>query len=355
MENKRVYQIDLFRFIAALCVVFYHYLFRGWAGDDMSEVSFNGIGHFFRYGFLGVDFFFIISGFVISLSIKHNSIYKFIVSRFTRLYPIYWVSVILTFLVVIYFGAPRYYADFRQFIFNLTMFQNYVGIRPIDGVYWTLFVEMKFYIFIVGTFLLINKIKKIDIEYVLIIWLVLTIFYIPFSDVILFKKISNYLILDWSSYFIAGMIFYQIYKNGISKKYVIFLFITFMISLYFSIMRLDYFVNNFQTTFSPYVIGLIIFTFYILMYMVTTNKMNYLNSPKLIQLGMLTYPLYLIHQNIGFIIFNNLHYNVNKYLLLLFTILLMLTLSYVLSRFYEPIISNYLKNKLLKIYEWYKK
>ena len=73
-KNNRIYQIDLFRFVAALSVVLYHYLFRGWAADNMSDVNFSEIGHFFQYGYLGVHLFFIISGFVILLSIKHKSI-----------------------------------------------------------------------------------------------------------------------------------------------------------------------------------------------------------------------------------------------------------------------------------------
>ena len=40
-------------------------------------------------------------------------------------------------------------ADLKQFLFNLSMFQNYIGVENLDGVYWTLFVEMKFYIFII--------------------------------------------------------------------------------------------------------------------------------------------------------------------------------------------------------------
>jgi peptidoglycan/LPS O-acetylase OafA/YrhL len=87
-EKKRIYQIDLFRFLAAIAVVLFHYMFRGYVQDDML-INFNTIGSFFKYGYLGVNLFFIISGFVISLSIKHNSLIKFIISRFTRLYPIY--------------------------------------------------------------------------------------------------------------------------------------------------------------------------------------------------------------------------------------------------------------------------
>jgi len=88
-EPKRIYQIDLFRFIAAFAVVLYHYLYRGYAAGNMSLLRFDGVGEYFRYGYLGVDLFFIISGFVIAFSIKHLSLRKFFNSRFKRLYPIF--------------------------------------------------------------------------------------------------------------------------------------------------------------------------------------------------------------------------------------------------------------------------
>jgi len=56
-----------------------------------------------------------------------------------------------------------------------------------------------------------------------------------------------------------------------------------------------------------------------------------INSPKFVKIGMLTYPLYLIHQHIGFIIFNHLHPYLNKYLLLSAVIGIMLVVAYLLS------------------------
>lgn len=354
-KNNRIYQIDLFRFIAAISVVLFHYLFRGWAADNMSDVSFNEIGHFFKYGYLGVELFFIISGFVIILSIKKRSISKFIISRFSRLYPIYWICLILTFSIIVLYGEPRYNADFNQFFFNLSMFQNYLGVKSIDGVYWTLFVEMKFYIFIVGTYLLLNKLKEFKIEYVVIFWLSLTLFYLPLHELFIFKVLNYFLILEWSSYFIAGMIFYQIYKNSSSIKYLVLLTISFTVSLYHAFLRIEPMEIKYNTSFSPLIIGVIIFIFYLIMYLVTTNKMKKINSPKLIELGLLTYPLYLIHQNIGFIIFNNFGAYFNKYLLAFITILLMITISFVLSKFYEPIVSGFFKAQLEKLTTKYKR
>lgn len=354
-KNNRIYQIDLFRFIAAMIVVLYHYLFRGWAADNKSDVIFNEIGPFFKYGYLGVDLFFIISGFVITLSIKHRSISKFIISRLSRLYPIYWICLILTFFVIILYGAPRYSANFNQFFINLSMFQNYLGVASIDGVYWTLYVEMKFYIFIIGTYLIINKIKEMKIEYLVLVWLSLSLLNIPFHDFFIFKILNYFFILKWSSYFIAGMIFYQIYKNGESIKYYSLLVISLAMSLYYAFLKIGYLELKFNTTFSPIIVGIIIFIFYLTIFFVTTNKMKKINSPKLIKLGLLTYPLYLIHQNIGFIILNHFGDHVNKYLLVFTTILLMLTISFVLSKFYEPIVSGIFKTQLKKLISKYKR
>ena len=344
--KKRIYQIDLFRFLAALSVVFYHYLFRGYMADNLSNLHFSEIGKYFKYGYLGVDMFFIISGFVITLSIKSRSLKDFFVSRISRLYPSYWLSILITSVVIAIFGSPRFVVNFKQIMINLTMFQNYFNVRSIDGVYWTLFVEMKFYIFIVGTYLILNKIKEVKLDYLIYSWIILSIAYIFLNELFAFKILNYFLILDWSSYFIAGMIFYQIFKTKINTQYIILLCITMFISIFHAISRIQNLELHYNTTFSPLYISGFIMTFYILMLLVSCGKLKNINSSKLIKLGLLTYPLYLLHQNIGFIIFNKLGTESNKYAILFLTIILMLFVSYVISVFYEPRVSSYLKVKL---------
>ena len=81
-NTKKLYQIDLFRFFAALNVVLFHYTFRGHKADNMSILRIPLLGEYFKYGYLGVYLFFIISGFVIILSIEHNNLLDFIKSGF---------------------------------------------------------------------------------------------------------------------------------------------------------------------------------------------------------------------------------------------------------------------------------
>jgi peptidoglycan/LPS O-acetylase OafA/YrhL len=113
-----------------------------------------------------------------------------------------------------------------------------------------------------------------------------------------------------------------------------------------AIARIESFETKFDTTLSPYVISIIIGMFYLLMFLVANNKLKSINSPKLLKIGVLTYPLYLIHQIIGYVIFNNLSAYMNKYLIVVSTIFFMIFASYLISEKVEPIIHKLLKVKL---------
>lgn len=106
--KSRLYEIDLFRFLAALSVVLYHYTFRAYAAHDMSSMSFQQLGSFFRYGYLGVNLFFMISGFVILLTALNKDLIGFAISRIVRLYPTFWASVTLTAVATLFIGGDRY-------------------------------------------------------------------------------------------------------------------------------------------------------------------------------------------------------------------------------------------------------
>ena len=139
----RFSELDALRGIAALMVVFFHF----------STVRINP-GKVFLWGRAGVDMFFVISGFVIFMSInKANNINQFAFSRFSRLFPAYWFSVTLTALIQIialklnFVHSTTTNITWLKYLTNLTMFQTYFGYSHIDQPYWTLLIEMLFYIF----------------------------------------------------------------------------------------------------------------------------------------------------------------------------------------------------------------
>ena len=82
----RIYELDAFRGIAAMAVVLYHYSTR--YNEIFDVTSFLN----FSFGWMGVPLFFILSGFVITLSVNRcKSPFEFLYRRFIRLYPTYWI------------------------------------------------------------------------------------------------------------------------------------------------------------------------------------------------------------------------------------------------------------------------
>ena len=116
---KRISEIDGLRGIAAVFVMLFHYTFafnRGWAP-----------GYFFHYGYMGVSLFFIISGFVISMSISNGkSVFDFCYGRFIRLFPIYWVTILITVIAMFLTGLGSEKLTTINILANLTMFQRFL-------------------------------------------------------------------------------------------------------------------------------------------------------------------------------------------------------------------------------------
>ena len=136
MRLNRVYEIDLLRFFAALSVVFFHYSFRGYAADGMSVMPYPLLAPGVKYGYLGVELFFMISGFVILMTVSGGSLRSFLISRAVRLYPAFWVCSTLTFLARILFGGERFTASISQYLINMTMTSGFSHVQAIDDVYW---------------------------------------------------------------------------------------------------------------------------------------------------------------------------------------------------------------------------
>lgn len=137
LSKNRFYILDVMRFWAALAVVFYHYsiYFRGTFFEVSTPIA--------NYGYLGVPFFFMLSGFVITASAQNRSAIQFALSRIARLYPAFWACLLFTCAIVVYLKGDG--ISVGQAIVNSTMLNDYLGVKNIDDVYWTLQAEIKFY------------------------------------------------------------------------------------------------------------------------------------------------------------------------------------------------------------------
>ncbi len=293
-NTQKIGSINTLRFIAAIFVVLYHYGFSFYY-RDLSYVDTPILRYLFQYGYLGVDLFFIMSGFVISLSAENRGAYGFFKSRIGRLYPVFWASAIVTSLFLL-FGGHLIYSDMSwyRFFTSMTMLPSFFNADPLDGVYWTLAVEMKFY-FIIFLLLIFKQFKKVEI------------LSIPLSVIMLLSAI--FLTIDvesqltWIPNFVAGVIFYKIYKEGLTRWRIFALCNTLTASILFTLKRVPYLSEGFGVPFKPSVIFVYIAIFYILFILISLNKFKIPNNAYVNILGLLTYPLYVLHNQIGRIAF----------------------------------------------------
>jgi peptidoglycan/LPS O-acetylase OafA/YrhL len=143
IPEHRLHWVDCLRGIAALLVVILHLWTSILINYHMaSTAAINGISGivygYLDFGKIGVVVFFMISGYVIPYSLKGKPLKKFFTTRFFRLYPSYWFS-ILSFIIIV--GMP----PVKEFVVNLTMLQRFVGLPDLIGAFWTLQIELIFY------------------------------------------------------------------------------------------------------------------------------------------------------------------------------------------------------------------
>ena len=140
--SGRFRELDGLRGIAAFAVLLSHYT---WEFD----VIFPGHTPFpasLPLGALGVSLFFMISGFVILMTAERKpQPTRFAQARAVRLYPTYWACLTITILVVYLSGTSALFRTPGELAVNYTMLQSFVGVRSIDGAYWSLSREIIFY------------------------------------------------------------------------------------------------------------------------------------------------------------------------------------------------------------------
>ena len=345
ISKKRLYQIDLLRILSAFFVLMYHYTFRGFMSKKYLFVEYPFLSKFFKDGYLGVSLFFMISGFVILMSVQNKTISGFVKSRFLRLYPAYWVCLLVSFFTILIFGAPYLTVSFFDLFSNFTMFNGFLKLPYVDGAYWSLLVEMKFYI-LMFLFILLKGKYNFKVDYFIILYILLSLISM-ISDIHPYKlyTIVNYfLTFKYSSFFISGMIFYMIYKVGLNFKYLLQLLICYSMSIFWSLKEVNIMENQYNLDFSETVTIIYVSVFYIVMFLISTGKLEVLNRKVFLKFGVLTYPLYLLHQNIGYIILNKFSNYINKYILLILLLAFVFVLANFISNKIEPKFYKFLKS-----------
>ncbi len=281
-SSHRLFEIDALRGIACLSVVLFHF-----------NVNQPDSWHWMNLGVAGVDLFFIISGFIIFYSLqKRNDFKGFVISRFSRLYPAYWVSVCITSVLVMINGGK---IELSDFFVNLTMLQGYFQVEDIDGAYWTLGIELFFYGLIILPFVFR---KTAQLEHY--IWISLSaIYFWHYLGILYFPNIHDraskmFQFVNHAPLFFAGIFFYLIgFQKATPLRYFGVL-VCFALSCY---LHNFYGRTQWVITFTEHV-WLLLF-FFGAFFLLISNRLSFVVNRVTLFLGSISYSLYLIHQRIG--------------------------------------------------------
>jgi peptidoglycan/LPS O-acetylase OafA/YrhL len=352
MKNTRVNEIDLLRFLAALSVVFYHYAFRGHAADALSTMPYPLFAPFAKYGYLGVELFFMISGFVVLMTAAASPrLRDFSISRIVRLYPAFWACCTITYAVTVAFGAPGD-ATPGQYLMNMTMLSGLSKVKPIDGAYWSLLVEIRFYL-LVAAVLAIGRIHQAQMF--IAIWLTacIALEIVPMLAMPMgwtppnsLRYLRYLLIVDYASYFVAGATCYLIWVRGASLARFAILIASWGLAIFQVMPALREFEKRFQTDLNSNIVIGIITAFFVVMLLVSLRRTGSFARYRWPLAGALSYPVYLLHQNIGYTIFNRLYPAINPHVLLWGTIILVIAAAYAVHTIVERKLSSRMKSVL---------
>ncbi|MDK7176871.1 acyltransferase [Micrococcus luteus] len=228
VPGPRFRELDGLRGLAALAVVFSH--FGGTHNfhyrDDPPAF------HDFVWGGTGVQLFFMISGFVILMTARRASRPSdFVISRAARLYPPYWLSLAFAVVILALVQVPGYSLSPGQIIVNLTMVQRWLLVDDVVDVYWTLAVEMQFYVIIL-ILLYLTRCRLSDrvvlwgsLAWSVISWAVV-LFTAPHvgsdpqRDPLWVKLLNNATVAEYAPLFVLGMALYIARQTGQHRGWV---------------------------------------------------------------------------------------------------------------------------------------
>lgn len=274
---RRVRELDALRGIAALGVVLFHFttVYDQFLGHE-ADIPHVDIGQ------QGVQLFFMISGFVIFMSFDRiSSGTEFVVGRALRLYPTYWAGVVITSAVIIAFRLPGHDVSAGQFLAHLTMVHRWFGVSDIDGVYWTLAVELGFYALMLGAYQL-RVLNRIELVGGVVIGALFLLLMIDAATGYQFQGVQTPRIFAGSLHlFFAGILLYRLPTHHSPAA----------VGLLAFCVVVEGFVNPQSVlivVLGGAVIGLVAF-----------DRLPLLRFRPLLFLGSISYPLYLLHQKVG--------------------------------------------------------
>ena len=293
--STRFASIDLLRSLACLSVVLFHYLARGPAGGWMHGVQdVPLLSQLARYGYLGVHLFFIISGYVILWSVRDGNPRAFVASRVARLYPAFWVAVPLTAIVVWSAQDAELSVPLSHALGNLTMVPHWLGLSYVDGAYWSLAVELNFYVYV---WILLRLKAMRWMEPLFALWLLVSV-----VDLLRpMYPVELWLDAKWAAFFVAGCVLYRMRSEGRTTMRIALLIASWLVATAWTVYEGLTAPSPLPRP-DPVVLCVLVTLIFAVLSAVMLGKWDIRSNSFTVWAGALTYPVYLVHENIGYVL-----------------------------------------------------
>ena len=342
VSPPRLVGLDYLRFLAAMAAVSFHYLYRGQINGTYLSMNFEPVSDHVRFAHFGVQLFFVISGFVIVWSAENKDWLGFARGRFVRLWPAYVFGMTLTALITVWYGREPFSTSLVQWLANLSFVAPAFGLDFMDGVYWTIVMELIFY-FWIALLLMSGNFRKL-LPGFCVAWMVLIVVNEFWFDSGVLRTVA---LTRYGAWFLSGIITYLIVSRGYALLHVLLLAVAVELTMAASILEQfelarDYGVQA-QPISAAMANGVCLISFGVTIVFGRKFKDGWLPAA----LGGMTYPLYLIHQHIGYMFLSRLSESMNKWLAVALTMMLVLAMSWFIWRFWERAVAGHL-NRLLK-------
>jgi peptidoglycan/LPS O-acetylase OafA/YrhL len=300
---KRLDLLDYGRLVAALSVMSFHYFFNGIRNGKIETITaVPELAAVAAYGYLGVHFFFMISGYVIFFSAAGRRASEFLVSRAVRLFPAFWIAVALTSACALLLAGPPMAISLPQVAANLTMVPGLFGAPYVDGVYWTLQLELAFYALVLVVLLI--GLRK-HLSSLVLAW--------PVAILVVMLAGRSWIPLlgGYYAFFAAGAVF-AVARDRFGPLTIL---ATLLCAWLCVTMAGHEAVQASGPTlaYSPVVIGAAVLMMFAFFLVLNTSAGRTLKLPGARVAGALTYPIYLIHAHIGYMLLTRFGNDSNRW------------------------------------------
>lgn len=331
-QGPRFGVLDGLRFAAAAAVLAYHFTARSSrAWGTTPDQVFPTLHRYSAWGAYGVELFFIISGFVILMTAWGRSPSHFAASRIGRLFPAYWVAVLLTSVLLLFLWPESgKQLTVPQIAANLTMVHPAFGIPHVDGVYWTLWAELRFYA-LIGVLSAIGITTRRMIV-VIMIWA-------PLAGIARLgdsELVSTLLIADQAPLFAGGMALFMLSRHP--RSAILWIALVENVLLAIAVpgqITAGQVAENTGVELRGAAVALTIVVCFALVAVAVLTPVRHISWRWLTLVGALTYPLYLVHEYWGWWIISLVHPHVSTPLTLLIATVAVLVLAWVIHRCVE--------------------